>query len=174
MNNLSFQDRWLAKKGKNTHIDILELKTVWMACQRFEESMMGKTISFQIVNTTAVAYLLKGGRHSLQNPKWSCGEDPAQVSQEWGNSVPKTTKRCGKPLGRCPFQWQECSRVELREPNLPQVIWVLGNFNSGSVCKQSGTQDTPILQSGSLRQESIWGRCLERGQIRAGSQRSCA
>ena len=30
-----------------------------MACQRFEESLRGKTFSFQIYNTTALAYLLK-------------------------------------------------------------------------------------------------------------------
>ena len=30
------------------------------------------------------------------------------------------------------------------------------------VCKQSGTQGTPIFQPGSFRQESIWERCLER------------
>ena len=33
---------------------------------------------------------------------------------------------------------------------------------SGSVCKQLDTQGALIVQSGSLRQESIWGRCLER------------
>ena len=64
MNNLSFQGKWPAKKGKNTHINILEMETVWMACQRFKESLMGKTVSFQIDNTTAVAYVLKeGGTH---------------------------------------------------------------------------------------------------------------
>ena len=30
------------KKGKNTHINILELETEWMACQRFQESLKGR------------------------------------------------------------------------------------------------------------------------------------
>ena len=64
MNNLPFWGRWPAEKAKNTHINILELETVWIAYQRFEESLTGKTVSFQIDNTTAVAYLLKeGGTH---------------------------------------------------------------------------------------------------------------
>ena len=32
-----------------------------MACQRFKESLKGKTVSFQIDNTTTVVYLLKEG-----------------------------------------------------------------------------------------------------------------
>ena len=39
-------------------------ETVWMTCQGFEESLRGKTVSFQIESSTVVAYLLKeGGSH---------------------------------------------------------------------------------------------------------------
>ena len=56
--------RWPAKNGRNTHITILELEPVWMACHIFKEAMSGKTSSFQMNNTTAAAYLLKvGGMH---------------------------------------------------------------------------------------------------------------
>ena len=61
MNNPSFRGTWPAKKGKNTNINILKVETVWTACQRFKESLRGKTVSFQIDNSTAVAYLLKEG-----------------------------------------------------------------------------------------------------------------
>ena len=61
MNKQSFRGRWPTKKGRNTYINILKLETVWMACQRFKELMKGKTISFQIENTTTVAYLLREG-----------------------------------------------------------------------------------------------------------------
>ena len=55
---------WHAKMSKNIYINILELVTIWMTYQRFKELMRGKTISFQLDNTTAVAYLLKeGGTH---------------------------------------------------------------------------------------------------------------
>ena len=57
INNLSFRGKWFVKKGRNTNINILELETVWMTCQKFGESIKGKTASFQI-NTTTVAYLL--------------------------------------------------------------------------------------------------------------------
>ena len=92
----------------------------------------------------------------MQDPKWSCEEDPAQVSCEWGNRVPRIPQRCGKSPGRCPIKGQESSGVKLRRPSLPQVIQALGH-NSGSLCKQSGIQGAPILQPGSLRQESISG-----------------
>ena len=59
MNNLSFRGRWSAKKGRGTHINILEINIVWMACQKFKEVMGVKTISFQMDNTMAVTYLLK-------------------------------------------------------------------------------------------------------------------
>ena len=64
MNNLSFRGRWPAKKGRNTYINILEMETVWFACQKCEEAMREKNVFFQIDNTTAVAYLVKeGGTH---------------------------------------------------------------------------------------------------------------
>ena len=53
----------------------------------------GKAISFQIDNTIAVAYLLKEG-NSLKGPKWSCEEDLAQMSQEWGKSIPSIHQMC--------------------------------------------------------------------------------
>ena len=63
-NNLSFWGMWPAKQGKNTHINILELETEWIAWQRFKESLRGKTVSFHKYNTIAGAYLLEeGGTH---------------------------------------------------------------------------------------------------------------
>ena len=56
-----FHRQVACKEGRSTHINILELKTVWLACQRFEELVKGKAVSFQIDNTTAVAYQLKEG-----------------------------------------------------------------------------------------------------------------
>ena len=51
-------------KGRDTHINTLEMETMWKACQKCEEAMRGKTIFFQIDITTATAYLLKeGGTH---------------------------------------------------------------------------------------------------------------
>ena len=58
---LSFRDKWPEKKGKNMYINILEIETVWKGFQKFEDEMKGKTISFLIDNTTAVACLLKEG-----------------------------------------------------------------------------------------------------------------
>ena len=64
LNQLTFQGKWPGHKGKSTHINILELETVWKACQQFEQEIQGKVVSFQIDNTTAVAYLRnEGGTH---------------------------------------------------------------------------------------------------------------
>ena len=54
---------------------------------------------------------VEGGWHSLQDPKWSCEEDYAQVPQEGDSGVPRIPQRCGKSLGRCPIQGQESSGV---------------------------------------------------------------
>ena len=82
---------------------------------------------------------------------------------------PEYLRGVGFSLGRCPIQDQESSGVELMGTSLPQVIQVLGNPSTGSLCKHLGTQGAIILQLGSLRQESIWGRCLER-EVAAGPQ----
>ena len=49
------------KKDKNPPINILELEKVWLVCKWFAESLRGKTVSFHVENTTAVASLLKKG-----------------------------------------------------------------------------------------------------------------
>ena len=65
MNNISFRGRWPAKKGRDTHISILEKETMWMTCQKFEKVTRRKTISFWIGNAMVICYLLKeGGSHS--------------------------------------------------------------------------------------------------------------
>ena len=119
MNNLSFQGRWLAKKDKNTHINILELGTVWMACQRFEESLRGKTISFQIDNATAVAYLLKeGGTHCRtlnavvrkillnchENGIMVCPKFLRGVANLWADALFRGKKAQGWSLGNSLFK----------------------------------------------------------------------
>ena len=160
MNNLSFQGRWPEKKGKNTHINILELNTVWKACQWFEESIRGTTVSLQIDNTTTVAYLLKyGGTHCktlnglVRKILLKCHENQIMVFQEYLRGVVNL---------HAAIKGQESSGAELRGPSLSQVIQAWGNSNCRSVCKQLGTQGASILQPGSQRQENIWGRCLER------------
>ena len=60
-NRLAFQGEWPGSKGRDTHINLLELETVWKACNKFESEIKGKATSFQIDNRTAVAYLMKEG-----------------------------------------------------------------------------------------------------------------
>ena len=114
MNNLSLRGRWPAKKGRDTYINILELETVWMACQRFEEAMRGKAISFQIDNTMAVAYLLKeGGTHCKtlnglvrkillkchKNGVTVCPEYLQGVANLWADALSKDKKAQERSLG---------------------------------------------------------------------------
>ena len=60
-NWLAFQGEWPGSKGRDTHINLLELETIWKACNKFESEIKGKATSFQINNQTAVAYLMKEG-----------------------------------------------------------------------------------------------------------------
>ena len=94
MSSLSFWGRWPAEKCKSTHINILEVETVWMACQMLKESLWGKTVSFQIDNTTAIAYLLKEGGTNcktlnglVRNILLKCHENGIMVCLEYLRDV---------------------------------------------------------------------------------------
>ena len=65
-NWLAFQGEWPGNKGRDTHINLLKLETVWKACNKFESDIKWKATSFQIDNRTAVAYLMKGGTRCRQ------------------------------------------------------------------------------------------------------------
>ena len=60
-NRLVFWGKWPGSKGRDTHINLLELETIWKVCNQFESEIKGKATSFQIDNRTAVAYLMKEG-----------------------------------------------------------------------------------------------------------------
>ena len=60
-NRLTFQGKWPGNKGRDTHINLLELETIWKACNQFESDIRGKVTSFEIDNPTAVVYLMKEG-----------------------------------------------------------------------------------------------------------------
>ena len=83
------------------------------------------------------------------------------MSWEWGNGMPREPQRCGKPPGRCPIHGQESSGVEIGRPSQLQVIQMVRYSSFKYVCKRTGTQGAPIAEPGSLRQDSIWGRCLD-------------
>ena len=46
-NWLAFQGEWPRSKGRDTHINLLELETVWKACNKFESEIKGKATSFR-------------------------------------------------------------------------------------------------------------------------------
>ena len=83
--------------------------------------------------------------------------------------MPIIPQGLGKSLGTCPLQGQESSGLEPRRLCVLQAIQVLGKPSSGPYFKQSGPQGTPIFQPGSLRQGSIWGKCLG-GEVASGPQ----
>ena len=103
-------------------------------------------------NTTAVSYLLK---EEITN------------CNALNGLVRNILLKCHKNgLMVCPEYLRDVANllagVEHRKPSQPKVIQALGYSNSASVCKQSDIQVAPMFQPESLRQESIWGRFLER------------
>ena len=114
------------KKGRNAHIIILELKTVVMACQRFEESLRGNTISFQIDNTTA-CLSVERMRNSLQDPRWyykgSC------------SSATRVEVMCA---------WNATNALPRGKKAQP---WSLGGAASHRLLKQWGTQIVDLFAS---------------------------
>ncbi len=57
----SFAGQWPGDKGRSVHINILELETAQKALELWQDELTGKTVSLQMDNRTAVAYLLKEG-----------------------------------------------------------------------------------------------------------------
>ena len=47
------------KEGQGSHINLLEVECIWIACQQIRKEITGKVVSFQIDNTAAVSYLWK-------------------------------------------------------------------------------------------------------------------
>ena len=83
-----FQRQVVCLEGRNTKINILELETLWMTHTKFEEAIWGKTVSFQIDNTMAMAHLLKGGTHCntlicLEEDHLKCHRNGVAVCPEY-------------------------------------------------------------------------------------------
>ena len=109
MNNLCFRASGQGKRvGAHTHTNILELETMQMACQWFQDEINGKTILPDRQNNSSSLYI-KGGFHPLHDLEWFCKKDPTQIPREWGSAVPRIPQRSGNPLSRCPIQGKEGS-----------------------------------------------------------------
>ena len=163
MNNLSFKGHWPGRKG--TYINLLEPETAWKACQSSERKSK-KVVSFQIANTIAVSYLCKEDstpREKLndlvRNILLRCHKDRVMVCLEYLHGIENFR-------ADAPVQRQGSSGVEPMDPCLSQTSQMVGNSSSSLGCKQKGIQSAPLLQSRSLRQESLRKRCPEGGMAR--------
>ena len=59
--------RSVVRQGKRLHINVLELKAVSLALQRFKDQCQNQTVSVATDNSTVVAYINKqGGTHSAE------------------------------------------------------------------------------------------------------------
>ena len=66
MKKLAFEDQWPGRKGREIHINLLELETFWKEFQQFREEIKGKVVSFQKDNMVAFVPYVEGEQHSLQ------------------------------------------------------------------------------------------------------------
>ena len=70
--------------GANLHINILELKLVFLAIRSFQTHLLNKRVLVASDNATVVAYLNKqGGTHSLDNVSYDMASDG--ILQPQGN-----------------------------------------------------------------------------------------
>ena len=59
--------RFVVRQGKRLHINILELKAVFLALQRFKDQCQNQAVLVTTDNSTVVAYINKqGGTHSVE------------------------------------------------------------------------------------------------------------
>ena len=80
LDNLSFQGRWPAKKGKNTHINIPGTVNCVDGLSKVEGIIEGEDCLLPDRQYNSSSLSVEGGWHSLQDLKWSCGEDSPQLS----------------------------------------------------------------------------------------------
>ena len=126
--------------------------------------MRGKTISFQIDNATAVAYLLKeGGTHcktlngEVRRILLRCHRNRIVVCSEyfWG-----VLDLIVDDL----FRGKNAQEWSVRDPTCNRLYkwWGIPVLNL-CTSKQTSRQITPVSQLSPLIQESIQGRCIEEG-----------
>ena len=152
MSNLSFRGQWPGMKDRETHINLLDLETVWKACQQFREEIKGKVVSFQIDYTMPVSYLQKDGdihcwelNGLASKILLRCHRDAVTVCLKYillGSS---------KSKGRCPDQREGMSGMELRDSCIWEALQKLENSSSGPICKQEDVQGPSVFQHRPLR-----------------------
>ena len=79
MGQQSIQGIW-SDSEKLNHINYSELKTVLIVLQHWENQLRNHTVSLQLDTTTAVAYLIKEGGHTVRIPALS-GRRDSDVSR---------------------------------------------------------------------------------------------
>ena len=78
------------------HSNILKLKTVCKACQKFEDDMTGN-LFFSDRQHNNRGPSAEGVRHSLQNTEFSCDGNPTKMPQEWSSGLPRIPSGSSKP-----------------------------------------------------------------------------
>ena len=126
MSNLSFRGRWPAKKGENTHINILGTGNSVDCLAKNPGSYEGEDCLPPDRQQNDSGLTIEGGRTHcwtlnglMRKILLKCHENGVMVCQEY-------LKRYGKPPGRCPIQVQESSGVELGRMSKPWVIQMVG------------------------------------------------
>ena len=80
MNNPSFRGMWSAKKGRNTHINILKLENSVDGLSKVWGSNEGDDCLLSGRQRNSGGISVEGGKNSLWDPKWFCEEYLAQMS----------------------------------------------------------------------------------------------
>ena len=170
LNNCTVSGVWQLSE-RNLHINILELKAVFLALKHFQGQLRQKIVLVSSDNSTVVSYQ-QGRRHSLLRNVCFDVENSGMVQCQGDPYKSQTYPRESQCNSRFPVQEGQghSDRVVFASSDLSRNLPSLAQANGGSVCHQLECQ-TSNLRISCPRRQGLADRCIE--HLLGGSGRLC-
>ena len=169
LSNCTISGVW-QQSEKDFHINILELKAVFLALKHFQKQLWQKIVLVSSDNSTVVSYQ-QGRRHSLLRNVCFDVENSGMVQCQ-GDPYQSQTYSRESQCDRFPIQegQSHSDRVVSAPSGLSRNLPSLAQANGGSVCHQLECQ-TSNLHISCPRRQGLADRCIE--HLLGGSGRLC-
>ena len=146
---------------RDLHINILELKAVFLTLKHFQEQLKQKIVLVSSDNSTVVSYQ-QGRRHSLLRNVCFDVENSGMVQCQGDPDQSQTYSRESQYDSRFPIQEGQghSDRMVSAPSGFSRNLPSLAQANGGSVCHQLECQ-TANLRISCPRRQGLAGRCVE-------------
>ena len=150
MGQLSIHGLWTNTEKQN-HINYLELKTVLFALQHWLHQLKHQTVALQLDNTTAVAYLLKEGGHTIQIPALLSSGDSDLGQPKQDSAAAKLSTRSDEYASRRSVTFEGARRMDVGSYSSKEDFLDLRHADSRLVCVREKQAGSPLLHDGPAR-----------------------